>query len=90
MAFPGSPYKVKGGTNDINLDSYPKMRRKVVLSPPHFFEYKMEPSLFWGSTPLPAHLCLSQVSCANKLTLHLPLCLIFKSFCNKTTEAELQ
>ena len=35
------PYRAKGGTNDVSLDVYPKMRMKVVFSPPHsFFDYK--------------------------------------------------
>ena len=34
-------YRVKGGTNDVSLNVYPKMRKKVVFSPPRFsFGYK--------------------------------------------------
>jgi len=29
-------YRVKGETNDVNLDVYPKMRKMVVFSSAHF------------------------------------------------------
>ena len=42
MTVPVEPYRVKGETNDVSLDVYPKMRKKVVFSPPYFFlDYKM-------------------------------------------------
>ena len=31
------PYKVKGGATDVSLDVCPRMRKKVVFSPPHVF-----------------------------------------------------
>ena len=37
MTVPVKPYRVKGGTNDVNLAVYPRMRKKVVFSLPHFF-----------------------------------------------------
>ena len=41
MTIPVRIYCVKGGTNDVSLDIYPQMRKKVVFSPPHFFfDYK--------------------------------------------------
>ena len=66
----------------------PKLSKKVVFSPPHFFDYKNVGLFFpWGCClPLPACLCLSQRSYANKLML----CLMLNSFCDGTKEPELQ
>lgn len=36
MTAPVRPYRVKGGPNDVSLDIYPNVRKKVVY-PPHFF-----------------------------------------------------
>ena len=36
MTFPVRPYRVKGGTNEVSLDIYPRMR-KVIFFPVHFF-----------------------------------------------------
>ena len=50
MTVPVRPYRVKGGTNDVSLDMYPKMRKKVVFSPPHFFfDYKSVAVLVLGA-----------------------------------------
>ena len=32
MTIPIRPYRVKGGTSDLSLDVYPKLRKKVVFS----------------------------------------------------------
>ena len=37
MSVPVRPYRVKGGTNDVSLDVYPRMMKKVVFSPTQFF-----------------------------------------------------
>ena len=29
-------YRVKGGTNDVSLDIYPRVRKKMIFSPPYF------------------------------------------------------
>ena len=50
------PYRVKGGTNHVNLDVYLKMRKKVIFSPPHFFFDYKNVALFVLGTVLP---CLS-------------------------------
>ena len=72
------PYRVKGGTNDVSLDVYPKMRKKVVLSPPHlFFDYKNVDFFVLRAEPSQQADCLSQAYYANKLTLCLSLAEFF-------------
>ena len=91
LTVPVRPHRVKGGTNDVSLDVYLKMRKKVAFSPPSvFLIIKHSPLCSRGCTPLPACLYLSQASCANELILHLPLCLMLNSFCTETKEPELQ
>ena len=44
------PYRSKGRTNDGRLNNYPKLRKKVVVSPPHlFFDYKNVPLFALGA-----------------------------------------
>ena len=48
------PYRAKGGTNDVSLDICPRMRKKVVFSPPHFFfDYKSMALSVLGAVALP-------------------------------------
>ena len=91
MIVPVRPYRVKGGTTDVSLNVYPRMRKVVFFPPQFFFDYK-NVVLFVLRAELPClPACnLSQASCANILTLDLSLCLTLNSFCFKTKEPELQ
>ena len=91
MTIPVRPYRVKGETNDINLDVYPKWGRRW-SSPLSTFSLitKCSPLCTLGCASLPALLYLPQTFYANKLTLCLFLCLLLNSFCAKTREPEVQ
>lgn len=82
MTVPVRLYWVKGGTYDVSFDVYPKMRKKMIVSPHLFFNYK-NVTLFILRT---ACLCLCQAFYSNKLTLCLPFCLMLNSFCIETKE----
>ena len=88
MTVPVRTYMVKGRTNDVSLDIYTRMRKKMVFFPPHFFfDYKNVAPFVSETpfcTPFPAPLYRSQASYANKLTL----CLLLNSFCTETKEPE--
>ena len=60
MTVPVKPFKVKGGTEGVSLDVYPKMRKKVVFTPPHFFFNSNNVALFvlWAVAFLCQLLCL--------------------------------
>ena len=45
MLAPVRPYRVKGGTNDVNFDIHQRMKKKADFSPPHFFKNYKEFSL---------------------------------------------
>ena len=54
------PYRVNGGTDDVCLDVYPKMRKKVIFFPPDiFFDYKNVPFFVLRAVLLCQHVCVS-------------------------------
>ena len=73
MTVLGRPYRAKGGTNDINLAIYPRMRKKVVFSPPHFFFHYKNVGLFVLRAVLP---CLP-ACISHKHPVTLPLAEFF-------------
>ena len=53
MTVSVKPYRVKGGTNHVKLDIYPKMKKKVLFSPlHHFFDYKKVALFVLGAAAL--------------------------------------
>ena len=82
MLVPIKPCRVKGGSNDVSLDVYPKMRKKVVFSPP-LFVLGAAAFLCQPASVSHKHPTLINSPC-------LPLCLTMKSFYKETKEPELQ
>ena len=60
MTAPVRPYRVTGGTNDVSLDVCPRMRKKVVFSPAHFFLEDKDVDLLVLRAPFPCQpACIS-------------------------------
>ena len=68
------PYGVKGETNDVNLDAYQRMRKKVIFPPHVSFDEKKNAAFLVLGTVFPyLPICIfSQTSDTDKLTAYPP------------------